>query len=208
MSAGNPHALTQAEFARLQGWNRSTVTRLKQAGRLVLDAYGHVDVAASLARIAETGGMRFDVAERHAAQREGNEAAKVGAGATAGAGEGKEQGVGSIAPPAPDGGLGERRVDARARKESALADMVEMEVEEKKKNLIKWVDVDDSIKRIGVTVRVHSDNMPDRLSPLLAPVSDVDEIHAILSEWVREHQRAVADSAISEAKAIKGQSGS
>jgi len=198
--------LKQADFAARMGWHRSTVTRLKQHGRLVMDG-GRVDVAASLARIEETGGMRFDVAERHAAQRADN-AEKNGAGAAAGTGEGKEQGAGPIAAPAPDGAVGERRVDAQARKESALADMAEMEVEEKKKNLIKWVDVDDSIKRIGVTVRVHSDNMPDRLSPLLAPVSDVDEIHAILSEWVREHQRAVADSAISEAKAIKGQSGS
>ncbi len=31
-------AVTQAEFARLQGWDRAQVTRLKQAGRLVMIA--------------------------------------------------------------------------------------------------------------------------------------------------------------------------
>ncbi|MCE2917699.1 MAG: DUF1441 family protein [Rubrivivax sp.] len=42
---------TQAEFARRQGWQRSYVTRLKQAGRLVVTDDGMVSIAASLARI-------------------------------------------------------------------------------------------------------------------------------------------------------------
>jgi hypothetical protein len=62
--------LTQSEFARAQGWSRSHVTALKQAGRLVLADDGRVDVEASLARIAATrGGGRDDVAARHAAAR-------------------------------------------------------------------------------------------------------------------------------------------
>lgn len=203
-----PHALTQAEFARLQGWNRSTVTRLKQAGRLVLDGYGHVDVAASLDRIRETGGMRFDVAERHAAQRDGNDGQKIGAGGTAGQGEGQDKAAGPIAAPAPDGAIGERRSDAQARKESALADRAEIEVEEIKRNLVRWTSVEEAFRFIGAADRAHTQSMADRLTPLVAPISDPDEVHAILSEWEREHMRTMADSAIAQSKAIKEQAGS
>ncbi len=193
MPAVKPHALTQAEFARLQGWNKSTVTRLKQAGRLVMDGYGHVDVAASLDRIRETGGMRFDVAERHAAQRAGNEAAKVGAGGTAGAGEGVGVGAVAIAPPAPDGALGERRADAQARKESALADLAEMDVKQKRGELIPKADVDLALRSFAASVRARLDVLPDQLAPLVSPVTDLDEIHALLAEHCRSILSAVAD---------------
>lgn len=49
-----PSFCSQAEFARLQGWGKSYVTQLKHAGRLVFNAEGQVDVAASLERIQAT----------------------------------------------------------------------------------------------------------------------------------------------------------
>jgi len=62
--------LTQAQFARHLGVDRAHITRLKQAGRLVLTPSGHVDVAASEARIAATADpAKAPVAERHAAVR-------------------------------------------------------------------------------------------------------------------------------------------
>lgn len=48
-----PATCSQAEFARLQGWARSYVTKLKDEGRLVIDGK-RVDIAASLARIRAT----------------------------------------------------------------------------------------------------------------------------------------------------------
>ncbi len=42
---------SQADFARAQGWERSYVTKLKHAGRLVFTADGLVDFARSLDRI-------------------------------------------------------------------------------------------------------------------------------------------------------------
>lgn len=59
---------TKAAFARRLNWNRSTVTRAAQAGRLVLVG-GLVDVEPSLARLKATEGGRTDVAARHAAER-------------------------------------------------------------------------------------------------------------------------------------------
>ena len=64
-----PAFLTRAQFARLLGVNRSTVTRWADAGRLVLLPDGSVDAEASLGRIRATSGGRDDVAARHAAQR-------------------------------------------------------------------------------------------------------------------------------------------
>lgn len=46
----------QAEFAAAHGWQKSYVTALKQAGRLVFNQAGQVDFAASLARIKATSG--------------------------------------------------------------------------------------------------------------------------------------------------------
>jgi hypothetical protein len=42
---------SQAEFARVNGWGKSYVTKLKTEDRLVFTADGQVDFAASLARI-------------------------------------------------------------------------------------------------------------------------------------------------------------
>ncbi len=56
-------------FSVRQGVNKGTVTRWAQTGRLVLDAAGDVDIAASQARLAATEGGRADVAARHAENR-------------------------------------------------------------------------------------------------------------------------------------------
>ena len=62
----------QAEFARQIGYDKSRITQLKRAGRIVMSPDGkRVDVEASLARMAETADPgRMDVTERHAANRQ------------------------------------------------------------------------------------------------------------------------------------------
>lgn len=194
---------TQAEFAARQGWHRSTVTRLKQAGRLVMQG-ARVDAAASLARIEETGGMRFDVAERHAAQRSQQGAQKTAAVPSAGVGEGADTGGAPIAPPPPDAPMGERRSDAQARKEAALADKAEMEVQQMRGALIPKDDVDAALRAIGASIRARLDVMADQLAPLLAPVTDLDEAHALLAEHARGILSAVADD-LSRAAVAAGQ---
>lgn len=196
---------TQAEFAARQGWHRSTVTRLKQAGRLVMQG-ARVDAAASLARIEETGGMRFDVAERHAAQRSQQEAQKTAAAPSAGVGEGADTGAAPIAPPAANAPMGERRSDAQARKEAALADKAEMEVQQMRGELIPKCDIDAALRAIGASIRARLDVMADQLAPLLAPVTDLDEAHALLAEHARSILSAVADD-LSRAAVAAGQGG-
>lgn len=62
----------QAEFARKIGYDKSRITQLKRAGRIVMSPDGRmVDVEASIARMAETADPgRMDVTERHAANRQ------------------------------------------------------------------------------------------------------------------------------------------
>lgn len=57
------------EFARWLGVNKSSVSRARKAGRLVLTAEGRVEFEASAARWQETSAGRTDVAARHAANR-------------------------------------------------------------------------------------------------------------------------------------------
>jgi len=182
--------MKQAAFARAQGWNKSTVTRLKQAGRLVMVG-GRVDVLASLARIEETGGMRDDVAERHATER----AKKTAATGRETGGEGQRTGEAEKTAPAtdPDPARGETRADAQARKEAALADLAEMEVAQKRGELIPKDDVDTALRSLGASVRAKLDVLPDQLAPILVAVNDLDEIHALLAEHCRGVLSAVAD---------------
>lgn len=182
--------MKQSAFAKAQGWHKSTVTRLKQAGRLVMVG-GRVDVLPSLARIEETGGMRDDVAERHATER----AQKTAATGREAVGEGKDAGGGEIAAPPPDSGgyKSETRADAQARKESFAADLLQMELEQKRGNLIPKEDVDLALRSFGASVRAKLDVLADQVAPLLAPVSDLDEVHALLSEHCRSILSAVAD---------------
>lgn len=177
----------QAAFARAQGWNKSTVTRLKQAGRLVMVG-DRVDVAASLARIEETGGMRFDVAERHATAR----AQKTAVEPLSAPGEGKDKGGAPIgAPGAESGGLvGERRADAQARKESALADIAEMDVRQRRGELIEKKEALLAGRNLATETRSLLTVLPDQLAPLTTPSTDFDENHALIAE----HSRVVMES--------------
>lgn len=163
--------VTQSEFARLKGWNKSTVTRAKQAGRLVMVS-GLVDVEATEARLAASSGGRDDVAARHAAARGAQEAPAAPSSVSVG---------------------GESRADAQARKESAAADLLEIELAEKRGNLIPKEDVDAALKAMGASVRARLDVLADQLAPVVAPVVEMDEVHALLAERFRAVLAGIAD---------------
>ena len=164
--------VTQAEYAKLKGWNKSTVTRMKQAGRVVMVS-GLVDVEATDARLAGSSAGRDDVAARHAVER----AQKVGAGETA-------------TPPSPHN---EARANAQARKESAAADLMEIELAQKRLSLIPKENVDAALNALGASVRARLDVLADQLAPVVAPVADLDETHAILAEHFRAVLAGISD---------------
>lgn len=174
--------VTRAEFARRMGVNKSTVTRWAEKGQIVLAGKG-VDADASWQRLQDTGGARPDVADRHAAER----GSKVGSGDTAPA-----------QPSAPAAQQAEDRVGnsyqaARAVKEKYAALGAKLDYERAVGNLIPKEDVDLALRSFAASVRAKLDVVADQIAPLVAPVSDLDEVHALVSEHMRGILAAVAD---------------
>lgn len=146
--------LSQAAFARHIGKDKGYVTRLKQAGRLVMLDNNMVDVALSLQRIAETADPTRQEAVQNRAQGVGDTQAS------------KER--------------SESFIDAKTRKEIAQAEMAEIELGVMRKNLLNAEDVRLFAADLGATFRASLETLPDRLAHELVPLSDADEIRAVL----------------------------
>lgn len=150
---------TQTEFADILGVAKSRVTALKQAGRLVMDG-DLVDVEASKARIAATRNSAHD-----------NQAtAKVGAGDTAPADE-------AAAP---------RRVDADARLAHAKAEMAEIDLAERRGEMLRKDDITATVVDIVTTLRARLESLPAQLGPQVAAVSD----EALCTAMIADHVEA------------------
>ena len=155
----------QSAFADLMGVNRSTVTRWKQEGRLVLDADGKVDMEASRARIKATEGSRDDVAARHAEER------------------------GATLPEAPNAPAEPKEDTTRAywitRKEKAFALSAEREEMEKRRALVPIAEAKAITIDITVAFRSAAENLPHRIAPQLVG-KDLDTIRATLKQEVQD----------------------
>lgn len=174
-----PDLMGKADFARFISRSPSYVTALLKEGRLVMEGAGRgakVRVAESLKKIAATRGARDDVAARWA-EMAGSEVPEA-AGAPK-------------APPAPSGEAGaadlvadlrEERARAELRRTRALADQEEMAAAKMRGELIAREDVDAFCKAIGAAFRAALDVLPDQVAPIVAPVTALDECHAILTD--------------------------
>jgi phage terminase Nu1 subunit (DNA packaging protein) len=151
---------TQTQLAGHLGKDKSYVTRLKQAGRLVLGEGGQVDLELSLRRIADTAGGRDDVAARHAAARSDQAAGR---------------------PEMPKGA--ETRVSAQTRKEMAQADLAEMERDVMRGRLIEREQVEQALADLVSFARQGMENLPHRVAAQLVG-KDFDQIMATLRQEV------------------------
>ncbi len=147
-------SLSQAAFSRHIGKDKGYVTRLKQAGRLVMLDNGMVDVALSLQRIAETADPTRQEAVQKRLQRAGN----------------------TQTPET----RSESFNDAKTRKEIAQAAMAEIELATLRKHLLDAGEVRLFAADLGTTFRAALEVLPDRLAHELVPLSDADEIRALL----------------------------
>ena len=152
-------AVTQAEFARLLGRDKAHVTRLKQAGRLVMDGK-LVRVEESRSRIAATGGQRPDVAERHAVARGATDWAAAGAGLAA-----RAEAQQAIEEARTVGDWRDLRVKSEARRMQAQADREEMERDRLAGDLIDREDAARAMRDIGAAVRAAMENYADQVAP-------------------------------------------
>ena len=151
---------TQSDFARRIGRARSWVTKLKATGRLVMTGDGLVDVEASLARIAQSSGGRPDVAERNEAGRQAD-------------GKPLRRNHSNLN-------------DAKARKEAALAEQEEIKLSRMRGEVISLEDADAAMRFIGGAVKAALDVLPDQTAPLVAPVTDLAEVHEVLAQATRD----------------------
>lgn len=152
--------VSQAEFAKNNGWSSSYVSQLKSAGRLVLTESGKVDVDASLQRISATADPnRDDVVVRNASAR-------------------------SQAPGTPS----DERVSggyqaARAIKEHYLARQHKLDYERSAGLVVEKSEALAVIGDVCVTLRQALESMPHMVAPVLVG-KDQDAIRATLKEEI------------------------
>lgn len=172
---------TRAEFARRMGWNRSSVTRAVQDGRVVLDG-DLVDVDASLAKInalASPAAHHRAHAQQLAEDRQRKNDAvdlvmrEMGETALNAAAETIEA-------------LNRRLKKAEADKREHEADMARMERETMAGNLIAREDVEFALDDFGATLRSLMENLADRLAPVVHPLQSIEETHAALAEAAQD----------------------
>lgn len=146
---------SKAAFARRKGWNRSSVTRYAQAGKIVVTAKGLVDVEASEALLAAVADpLREGVRQRH--EREREERGQVDDGLRA---DPKDTGYQLL-------------TKHRAAAEQSRAGLLHLELEEKEGRL---GDTEAMRRQAFKAARASRDavmNLRYRLDPLLAGEPD------------------------------------
>lgn len=155
---------TQAAFARRLGKDKSHVTRLKQAGRLVLRD-GQVDVEASLDLLKAT--------ESPLARDEANRERLAEARA--------EQTV-DLKSERADAGL--RRALAQAEKMEHDAAMAGLERKRLEGELVPVADVRRAAASCAAAIRQGFESLPDRHAAELAGAPDEQGVHALLAEAI------------------------
>jgi len=185
---------TRADFARRMGWNRSSVTRAVQDGRVVLSG-GLVEVEASLEKI-EALASPYAHHRAHSEQLKEQRHAKT---PTAGAVAAAMRALAPIEVPSslPAGEsieeLNRRLKKAEADKREHEADMARMEREQMAGNLIAREDVEFALDDFGATLRSLMENLADRLAPVVHPLQSIEETHAALSEAAQDVLQTMHD---------------
>lgn len=171
---------TQAEFAALLGKDKSYVTRLKQAGRIVLDADGRVDVEKSRALIAATA----DPSRNAAVEARAAGSPLSNSLPSAGERTNERSNFDSV-------GNSYQQAKAVNEKYKALTAKAEYE------SLIgKLVDAEEArlfAADLAASFRGALEVLPDRLAPELVPLNDTEALRAVLVESFEQVLTDLAD---------------
>jgi phage terminase Nu1 subunit (DNA packaging protein) len=206
--------VTQAEFARLEGVNRSTVNRWVKDGRIPVGPDGLIDpVAGRQARLAHESLLPHHQARKASFEME-REASSAMAAAVAGVAGGVAgvfeplDGVVEVQMPRlagvadammPNEGLESSDVQRRyklaaAREREAKAELAAMDVDKAAGLLVERAEVDFVLSDFGNTLRAMLESLPDRLSGDLAALQgDSSAIHKALADAMREILGSLAE---------------
>lgn len=166
MVAKSKKFVTQIQYAQIIGRSRSWVTQLKQAGRLVFNDKGLVDVEASTLLIKQTEEPnRDDVKARHAEDR----------------GEEKPADQGKPKAKRTSSTLGFQ--DARAREQEMKAKLAELDYAERVGQLVSKSDMKMAVSDLVTTFRSNLENMPHRIAADLVG-KDITDIRLSLKQAI------------------------
>lgn len=166
--------VSQAEFARLMGRDKSLVTRWKQAGRLVI-VDGLVDVDASRQRIEASESPL----PHHQAAHEVNAGGR-NRPATAFTGEVAGEGMGTLEK------IGLKLKFEQARKTQAEAEKAMMERDQMAGRLLDADTARRHVAGLGITLRSTLESLPDRLAGPLSAETSPERIHAMLVDEIEQ----------------------
>jgi signal recognition particle GTPase len=169
--------VSQAEFAKLLGKDKSYITRLKQAGRLVMTADGSVDVEKSKSLITETSDP-----SRNAAETTKNDQQQASAAHN-------------------ETHIGDSYQTSKAVNEKYKALTAKAEYE---KLINKLVDAEEArlfAADLAASFRAALEILPDRLAPELVPLSDTEAVRALLVESFEQVLTDLADKILKWGKA-------
>lgn len=170
--------VNQAEFAALLGKDKSHITRLKQAGRIVLTAEGLVDVEKSQALIAATA--------------DPSRAAQVEARANE---QMRQEHSAPSPPPAQqqESSIGNSFAAAKAVNEKYKALTAKLEYEQASGKLVDASEARLFAADLAATFRGALEVLPDRLAPELVPLNETETIRALLVESFEQVLTDIAD---------------
>ena len=167
--------VSKAAFARLKGWNRSTVTRFARDGKIVLTPAGLVDVAASEERLQLARSPRGDgTRARHQHERK--------AGRTSGLRKGER--VDS------HDGSWQRLQQSRAQTEAHRAALLRLELDVREGQLVDADAVRRQAEAAGRSFQAAVENLEHRLDALLVAEPDAGRRAEL---WHRERVAILAD---------------
>lgn len=172
-------AETQSAFARRISRDKSHITRLKQAGRLVMTDDGLVDVERSIARLEATNSTE----PRHDAVREYWDGQRSP----------------PDAPPMPESAttttienIGVKTKFENLRKLQAEADKVQMERDKLRGELVDRREVERALTGAVAVILGQVENMPDRIVPQIHGVDDVERVRARIKDEMESLCRRVS----------------
>ncbi|QZA80194.1 hypothetical protein [Deefgea piscis] len=164
--------LSKSDYAKLRGWSRQYVGKLGKENRLVMSG-GKVDVDATDALLDKTADpSKQGVKDRWAEQR-GDDYSPPAA---------THQSCHSIVPP--EITLEYDFQVARAKRETHMAKIAEMDEQQRMGNLVDVNMVRQAMTDNGAAMRAALERMPDRIAPVLAAETDPTVVYQLLDEEI------------------------
>lgn len=172
-----PATMNKAEYARHRGCSDTYVSRLGKMDLLVMTPDGRVDVAKSDVLIAH---------HRDPARGGDRTATPALVAQSAAQGSPQSRRVQPAGGELPLGSADDSAYKEAARRERiAKARIAELELAEKAGQLVRREEVEAAIFGLARQAMESLDALADRLAPQLAAETDVDRIHALLTQHVR-----------------------